>query len=76
MWPLQRAIAAAGRIAFVFVDDFAIRPEAVVCVLAPEGPIVAMRNRRVPFGLDKHALPAQKFAPVQIDIRETGAFHG
>src|SRR3989442_3720301 len=56
---LKRLVALSRRIALVIVHQLAVRPQAVVGVLAPESAVVAMGYRRIPGRLDKHAFPAQ-----------------
>src|SRR5579863_6685591 len=51
-YKLQSLITLADRIALVIIHELVVRPQAVVCVLAPEGPIVAVRNRGIPGGFD------------------------
>src|ERR1017187_4326863 len=72
---LQRLVALPGRVAFVVVDDFAVRAEAVVSVLAPEEPVVAVLDRGVPLGFDELALPVEVVAPVHADVGQSGEFH-
>lgn len=61
--------------ALIIVGQFAIGAETGLCFVAPEEPIVAMWNRRIPLGIDKHSLPAKVIAAIFVDSRQSGAFH-
>ena len=73
---LEWLVALPGRIALVVVYEFVVRPKTIVRVLAPECPVVAVRDRRVPGGFDKQAFPAQPGAPVLANVGQPGAFTG
>ena len=60
--------------AFVVVGQFAIRTETVAGVLAPEGSIVAVRDRRVPHGFHIQTFPAEITAAVHSDPGQSGPF--
>src|SRR5437899_9854444 len=70
---LKRLVALSRRIALVIVHQLAVRPQAVVRVLAPESAVVAMGYRRIPGRLDKHAFPAQVGAPVLANVGQSRA---
>src|SRR5579862_763055 len=65
---LQRLIALPGLVAFVVVDYLAVRTQAVVSMLAPEEPVVAVLPRGIPSGFDKLPLPVEVLATVHADV--------
>jgi hypothetical protein len=72
---LQRLITPSTRVACHFVGDLAVRAEAVISVLAPKQPVVAVLDRGVPFGLDEQAFPMQVLATLHADVSQSWEFH-
>src|SRR5262249_51586291 len=72
---LQGFVAGPGRIAFEIVAGFAVRPQAVKRMLAPEGAVIAGLNGGIPFGLNVQPLPLQIGAAIHADPGVAGPLH-
>jgi hypothetical protein len=57
------------------VNHLTIGTERDLRLVTPKGTIVAMLDRFVPIGWNKHALPAQIGATIIIHSCESSAFH-
>src|SRR5450432_1930917 len=71
---LQRFVARPRGVAFVVVRHLAIRPKAIAGMQAPEGAIVAVRDRGVPHSFDVQTLPAEVLAAFRANPRQTSTF--
>src|SRR5207248_3002917 len=74
-YTLQRFVAATGGIAFVLVDYFPVRAQAIVAVLAPINAL-PLRNGRVPLGFDEKTFPVEERATILTHYRKRRPLHG
>jgi hypothetical protein len=70
----DRLEAGPSRLAAFLISDFAIRPEAVLGVAAPEDATARRETTRVGLYLYKHLLGAEAAALALGNARKTGGF--
>ena len=61
--------------ALILIYEFAVLSEADLRFVAPEGPIIAVRDRGIPLRWNVHPLPAEIHASIVVDACQSGAFH-